>query len=351
MARIQIEDLPNIKNMTQEEQEQILGAGQRSFKPTFDALEAREMMDAALGAVLPGLTGLANVDAPASHVREMGSSAGNVVDYAALDNIATTMARGAAPQAAGVQTVLTTAKQDAEFVKNEVARLIEQKLIPQLPSLASAKLSGREATVLSENSIRLDFKIKYDGWNWGAVGGRSTYVGTMSIHATSTWVGSVKVYKLGSQSLHNFEHSPQMKWETVGHAMDSMVANNRIQTNNTFDARKFADGVAKRAEALGRNIEQKGVGSYSVHHVEAIDGGIRVHVSAGTHPGYNYQVYGLILEFKYDTADIRSGSLRLTNVQSGAWYGGHGWDTHAIYTQPGLEHAMRRDGDRWSVGG
>ena len=71
-----------------------------------------------------------------------------------------------------------------------------------------------------------------------------------------------------------------------------------------------------------------------------------MHVAAGTKPGYNYVVYGLVLEFKYDSADIHSGSLRLTNVQSGAWCGGHGLDTHDMYTQHSLVHAMRKDGDR-----
>ena len=236
MARIQIEDLSTVESMTYEELAQLFGAGRPTFKPTFDALEAREVMDTGKEAALPGLAGLANVDAPASHVREMGSTAGSMVDYAALDHTVTTTARGAAPQAGGVQTVLTTAKQDAEFVKNEVARLIEQKLIRQLPSLAGAKLSGREATVFSENSICLDFKIKCSGWNWGAVGGRSEYTGTMRIHTVATWVGGVKVYKLGNQSLYNFEHSPQMKSEIVGRAMDSIVA--------------------KRAESLGRSVDQ-----------------------------------------------------------------------------------------------
>jgi hypothetical protein len=339
MPRIQLAELNNVEVLTPEKLEQILGAGRPSFKPTFDTLEAREVMDAGLGGALSGPTGRPNVDAPPAHVREFRTAAEIPVDYTALG------------RTAEVQTVVTTAKQDAEFVMNEVARLIEQKLIPQLPSLASAKLVGRANSVHSETHIRLDFQIRYSGHNWGAIGGNTDYIGTISLHCFSTWQGGIKVYKLSHQSLGNFEHSPQMKWETVGHALDAMVANNQVKTNNTFDANKFADGVAKRAESQGRGTRQLGVGGYAVHHIEAFDGGIRIHVKAGTKPGFNYHVYGLVLEFKFDNADVQAGSLKLTNVSSGSWYGGHGWQTGADYSQSALEHAMRKDGDRWNLAG
>src|SRR5262245_698231 len=49
MARIKIEDLPVAEDLTPEQEELILGAGLRSFRPTLEALEGREMMDAGLG--------------------------------------------------------------------------------------------------------------------------------------------------------------------------------------------------------------------------------------------------------------------------------------------------------------
>src|SRR5262249_29252535 len=39
-------DLPQVENLTQEELERIFGAGLQTFQPTFEALEAREMLDA-----------------------------------------------------------------------------------------------------------------------------------------------------------------------------------------------------------------------------------------------------------------------------------------------------------------
>ena len=46
MSRIRIEDLPTVETLTQEELDAIFGAGRRSFQPTFEALEAREVTDA-----------------------------------------------------------------------------------------------------------------------------------------------------------------------------------------------------------------------------------------------------------------------------------------------------------------
>lgn len=49
MARIRIEDLPVVENLATEEMEEVFGAGRFSFRPGMESLEAREMMDAALG--------------------------------------------------------------------------------------------------------------------------------------------------------------------------------------------------------------------------------------------------------------------------------------------------------------
>jgi hypothetical protein len=65
MARIRIEDLPPVEDLTPEEMEEIFGAGLKSFRPTFEALEARELMDAGLrGALFAPLTAHAGGDAP-----------------------------------------------------------------------------------------------------------------------------------------------------------------------------------------------------------------------------------------------------------------------------------------------
>jgi hypothetical protein len=56
MARIRIEDLPLTENLTAEQEELIVGAGRPSFRPSFEALEDRQLLAAALGrSLLPNL--------------------------------------------------------------------------------------------------------------------------------------------------------------------------------------------------------------------------------------------------------------------------------------------------------
>jgi hypothetical protein len=53
MARIRIEDLPALEELTAEELAEILGAGRNSFRPTFEVLETRNLMSAGLGLGTP----------------------------------------------------------------------------------------------------------------------------------------------------------------------------------------------------------------------------------------------------------------------------------------------------------
>ena len=49
MTRVRIDDLPVAEDLTPEQEELILGAGLKSFRPSLESLETREMMDAGLG--------------------------------------------------------------------------------------------------------------------------------------------------------------------------------------------------------------------------------------------------------------------------------------------------------------
>jgi hypothetical protein len=67
MARIRIDDLPPAETLTPEQEALIAGAGLRSFKPSFEVLEGREMMDAGIGGALTTLPPLAQP----GHVRTL----------------------------------------------------------------------------------------------------------------------------------------------------------------------------------------------------------------------------------------------------------------------------------------
>jgi hypothetical protein len=75
MARIKIDDLPVAENLTPEQEELIQGAGLRSFQPSIESLETRQLMDAGLrGALLPGLTPpQGGAVLPVGQVRPLGS--------------------------------------------------------------------------------------------------------------------------------------------------------------------------------------------------------------------------------------------------------------------------------------
>jgi hypothetical protein len=74
MARIEIEDLPVGEPLTPEQEELLFGAGFRPFRPMFEALEAREMMDAAIGHALMAPMPQSGGAAPQfGHVRMLAS--------------------------------------------------------------------------------------------------------------------------------------------------------------------------------------------------------------------------------------------------------------------------------------
>jgi hypothetical protein len=85
MAKIRIEDLPEeLEKLTPEELQKILGAGRRSVPLGMETLEARVMLDAALGHALPNVQPTGSGDAPhVAHVRTLKAQApGLAVDYA-----------------------------------------------------------------------------------------------------------------------------------------------------------------------------------------------------------------------------------------------------------------------------
>jgi hypothetical protein len=70
MSRIRIDDLPVAEDLTPEQEALIQGAGLRSFRPTLEDLERREMLDAGIGGALT----TAPPQAGLGHVRTMNSA-------------------------------------------------------------------------------------------------------------------------------------------------------------------------------------------------------------------------------------------------------------------------------------
>jgi hypothetical protein len=74
MARIRIDDLPPGEPLSPEQEELLFGAGFQPFRPMFEALEAREMMDAAIGQVLMSPLPHAGAGPQFGHVRMLASN-------------------------------------------------------------------------------------------------------------------------------------------------------------------------------------------------------------------------------------------------------------------------------------
>jgi hypothetical protein len=99
MARIRIDDLPDAWKLTPEEMERILGAGRRSYRPGFDALEVRELFAANLNmAVMNQAAALATPRTGSDHVlplsRKVHSVASSTVSLAASGEVTVTTADG-----------------------------------------------------------------------------------------------------------------------------------------------------------------------------------------------------------------------------------------------------------------
>jgi hypothetical protein len=94
MARITINDLPPGDGLSPEQEEQVLGAGPKSFRPSIEALEAREVYDASLGgALLPTpLTELA--PANGSHVQPFTPEGDAQADQGGLAIVTPALAMG-----------------------------------------------------------------------------------------------------------------------------------------------------------------------------------------------------------------------------------------------------------------
>src|SRR5262245_2675956 len=133
MARIKIEDLPVADHLTPEQEELIQGAGLRSFRPTFEALEGREMMDAGLGHGLPlpvARPALGGAD-PAGQVRLLDSPAPGAAQapraalpHANLDQRFDALGRQGLPQG---QLQSAASQADGQKIFNEVKdRYIKQ---------------------------------------------------------------------------------------------------------------------------------------------------------------------------------------------------------------------------------
>ena len=123
------------------------------------------------------------------------------------------------------------------------------------------------------------------------------------------------MYKIHSQSHHDMDkaYTPYFDYTKMVEKMDQIVAGQRIATNNKFDGWKFAGNVAHKAEEVDRRLGIAVQKHYSALNVEPIDGGMRVKVFRHWE-GASIQRFH-VLEFKYGSAEVGAGVLKLTAMR------------------------------------
>jgi len=162
MARIRIEDLPVLDKLTNEEMEELFGAGRFSFRPTFEALEAREMMDAGLGHAL--LPTIAAPQGGATH------EAGMVRDFAPTADVGMTrmysaLSKGLARGGAAQESLLQI---HANRLRDDAATSIDKAIVAGGTNIWGFRTNSMESTVLESTptsvKVAVDIKVGHFGY-------------------------------------------------------------------------------------------------------------------------------------------------------------------------------------------
>src|SRR5262245_1492825 len=381
MARIEIEDLPVADNLTPEQEELIQGAGPRSFRPTLEALEGREMMDAGLGhglqlpVALPASGGadpagqvrlltpttdvsqagmyraLAQLEAldgremrdaglghglqlpvarpafggaaPAGHVPVLGTSAPG----------ATQAPRAALPRAQldrvfadlghqglpqGQQSPSVQA--DSQHVQDVAEQILKEKIIDGSKNRWLFVGASRAGMEVQGDQIKVRFQVAY-GFIRGIEGYPMCEV-EFTFQGKNT--GGVKRYDLVGAGLRDWNGFTFVgnQFEPVAKEIFRNVLGANGIWRHRFDENVFTNNVIRQAEKLWGARE----GTFQLNRVERIDGGFKVLIYTDNNPfnprgaDVSKPPVGrgeLWLTFKFDDAQLATGSLKVSEIRQG----------------------------------
>jgi hypothetical protein len=352
MARIKIEDLPVAENLTPEQEELIEGAGLRSFKPTFEALEARQMMDAGLGRALPSLLAARPTAAPtAAHYREFNAAAftpglGN------MDLTHSAPARGALPQGQAAAGNTFSTQQDAPFVQSEAEKLVQAKVLNALPSggwtRPEAKILGSTVVSVKENDIHIEFKVQYNNTphstHIGETYTPTTAIGRLNMHFRPAWEGDTRVYKIHDAHHNNFDQGPHVNWQNVRTNLDALCANERITPSDQGTSIKHdANAVKERADKFLVDIIINPSNRWGIHRyggpdkVEVV--GNEIKISFGVHTGTGYGLVHHRVQLNFAICGQYGGETRYALTGAGL----HGFQQRGILDNPGAFEGVAKE--------
>jgi hypothetical protein len=308
MSRIKTEDLPVAENLTPEEEALIEGAGLRSFCPTLEGLEDRQLMASHVAAALPvqppALGGDASVgqvlSAPKIEIHT------GLVASAASQEAARPLSTAFLDQLSADAVKLET--QARAFLKDQIIGdwaggslsnqwTLKHALLANGPQIANEEVNGR---------LHLTYRVQY---------GQPTQECGIWMVFERKIKGADKVYSLTSAGLADW-HNQFVSLFADGGKFEG-VAKSEFQAKfvdgiyiNKFDQNAFVDNAVEQS----RKIEGRASWNWILGEVRAIDGGISVIIDRGFIN--NVRVFTK-LEFKYSDADLNKGWLKATSVQDG----------------------------------
>jgi hypothetical protein len=327
----------------------IRTTGPRSFRPTLEGLETREMMDAGLGHALLPSVAYQNV----AHVRMI--SAPNTTPQRVALNPSADVSTGL-DQAVGLHgqqqaatPALTTAQQDAVFILQQGQRTLNQDLPPRgaTPPQAQGGLSrdylfGDTRTVIDRgqqflndtvigsfnvwglhrnaqldskqidgDKIKLTFKVDF------GIAGKKTCKIDLTFERKDA--GGVRAYTLSAAALRNWDGVPfvehVLRNEFEGAAKRLFNKEVRAIECDRFDEKTAGETAsAIRRELLDRlhafigdKNEEAGTGGFRNVRIRHIDGGYQVEMSV-TWP--NFKEATVSFRFTGETVDPSTGRVR-----------------------------------------
>jgi hypothetical protein len=355
MARIRIEDLPTVTDLNAEELEEIFGAGKFSFKPAFESLGAREMMDAGLGgAFMANMGRTPDTGAPvAEKVQGLDSAAMfEAIDVRATPREAVTL------KAQATRTGAPVTEAAVNKVTEEAVKFLKYNIIGggngngQFANVWGLYKDGRESLIKTEvvgQEIRLTFSV----YNRA-----ETTPAKVQLNFTGTFEGGAKIYRLTGAGLHDYSYSLLSPLGIAGLFEGEAKANFNKNYSNGIrvevdhpDMNKFAERVAQQAaSALGAS-------PYKVKGVELFDGGIRVVLERGeriTSDDPYQRQFGkdhrytdcYALEFTYNASDLKAGIVTFARAEK---FSENSWR----HSSPTRDYPWNNDGredQNWSNG-
>jgi hypothetical protein len=265
MARIKIEDLPPFETMTPEEQEEILGAGSLSFRPTFEALEDRQLMaagfgSASLGSIVAQHRMMADalvrqVSREVSHqqtpiIMSQETLQNAVVPSDALNPAAFTRALGGEMDlAAGMATAATsqeTLNVVAGKAKDKFGEVIAEGRFGNVWTLQRVESTSQAYAGADNSQIRVTLNFTYGVTNDGNRGSVELY-----------FTGGLN----GGQQRWKFSEAKELKWKSplpdfaesklrdgLTDRIQTVYKNYSVDAGTVYDQRQVVRDLAQKAE-------------------------------------------------------------------------------------------------------